>query len=154
MQLPHSISWEAHEYEHKEKSVDWFWALGIIALSVVVASVIKGNYVFALFIIVAASCLGYFSARKPEIIDIELSEKGFRIHRYLYEYKDLKAFFVEHTQTGPKLHIMTSRVFFPIITLPLEDIDPDLVTAYLAQFLKEEEMHESRAHKFMETLGF
>ena len=40
------IEWDAHEYEHKERSADWFWAVGIISVSMAVAAIIFGIFFF------------------------------------------------------------------------------------------------------------
>jgi len=51
------IEWDAHEYEHRERSPDWFWAVGIISVSVAVAAVIFGNIIFGILVIIAAFTL-------------------------------------------------------------------------------------------------
>ena len=45
------IEWDAHEYEHKERNRDWFWAVGIISVSLAVVAVIFGNIIFAILIL-------------------------------------------------------------------------------------------------------
>ena len=40
------ISWEAPEHRHTDKSSDWYWALGIIAIAAAAAALVFGNTLF------------------------------------------------------------------------------------------------------------
>ena len=35
------IVWEVMEYEHKDRAPDWYWAVGIIALSSAVIAIVS-----------------------------------------------------------------------------------------------------------------
>ena len=45
-----TLLWEAYEYEPKERSADWYWIVGIIALAICVVSLIYGNIIFAILV--------------------------------------------------------------------------------------------------------
>ena len=47
MDTNEKINWSALEYEVKERSQDWFWALGIIVATSAVAAIIFSDYFFA-----------------------------------------------------------------------------------------------------------
>src|SRR3989338_6162006 len=61
------LEWEGREYDHNPKSTDWYWALGIIAVAGTVASVLFGNYLLALLIIIAAVALAFHAAKRPPL---------------------------------------------------------------------------------------
>lgn len=147
-----TISWQAHEFEHRDKTPDWFWALGIIGVSVTVASVIKGNYVFALFVIIATAALGFYGAKRPDILDITLSQKGVTVKKFFHDYRAFDGFWVDGEER--KIHLSTRSTVMPMMTIPLGDEDPDEVREFLMQHLEEKELHESTAHRIMEMLGF
>ncbi|MEX2029201.1 MAG: hypothetical protein WD963_01835, partial [Candidatus Paceibacterota bacterium] len=125
------LEWSALEYEVKERSVDWFWALGVIIVAGALASIIFSNYFFAALLVLAGILLGHFAVRKPDLVFYELNQKGLEIRRRLYPYENIKAFWVqtEHqphfgmpaTEMGEKflLFIKTERVFMPIISVPI-----------------------------------
>ena len=48
------IAWEAPEYYHTDKTADWFWTLGIITVTIVIVSLLLGNILFAIFVLIAA----------------------------------------------------------------------------------------------------
>ncbi|MFZ3043564.1 MAG: hypothetical protein WA058_00430, partial [Minisyncoccia bacterium] len=51
------VEWEGREYDHGSKSADWYWALGIVAIASAIASVLFGNYLLAVLIVIAAATL-------------------------------------------------------------------------------------------------
>ena len=148
------IEWSALEYEEKERSVDWFWALGIIVVAGSVTSLIYGNYFFAILLILSGILLGFFAIKKPEMVSYELNKKGLKIKTRLFPYESMKSFFV---QTAPKsmLFVKSSRMFMPILSMPIEDnLAEDIRSLLLSNNVQEEEMKEGPSERIMERLGF
>ncbi len=154
MQFGDHISWEALEYEDRPKSPDWFWALGIIGICTVVASIIYGNFLFAVFIVVAVSLLVVYSVRKPQIVTFEITERGVKVSHYTYDYKHIKSFAIVAKDRKPKLILETDRMFMPLVTLPLGNADWKRVQTSLLKKMKEREMDEPASHRIMDFLGF
>ena len=148
------IIWQASEYEHKEKTPDWYWAVGIIALSTVIISFIYKNYIFAIFIILATTVLGMYGLKKPEMMEVEINEKGVKIKNEFYPYKMIKSFYIENQRGKKKLLIHAKRIIMPIIALPIEEILEEKVKLTLLKHSKEEEMKEPVTQMIMEHLGF
>ena len=154
MEEKEKIEWSALEYEEKERSVDWFWALGIIVVAGSITSLIYGNYFFAMLLILSGILLGFFAIKKPEMVSYELNKKGLKIKTRLFPYESIKSFFV---QTAPKLmlFVKSSRMFMPILSMPIEDnLAEDIRSIMLLNNVKEEEMKEGPSEKIMERLGF
>jgi hypothetical protein len=148
------ITWSVQEYEHKEKRTDWYIALGVIAVSIAVASFLLGNTLFAILIIVGTFTLAIYSMREPGIMEIELSKRGILINDTVYPYNTLESFWVEEYDKEPKIIIQSEKVLMPYIIIPLGNTDPDEVREFLFEYLDEEEHHEPLSHKLMEYLGF
>jgi len=154
------LNWSELEYEEKERSVDWFWALGIIIVAGSIASILFGNYFFAMLLIIGGILLGFFAIKKQEIIPYELNEKGFKIKDRLYPYDNLKAFYVQikipNTEIlKPTLFLKTSRALLPILSIPIQENSATKIKEImLAKNIIEEEMHEHPSDKIMENLGF
>jgi len=156
MQKGKTIEWSAHEHEHKPKSPDWFWALGIIAVSGALSAIIFGNPLFALLLIVGAFVLAIHAAKPPEEITFQISDRGVRIGSALYPYRTLESFFVEHDEDGrkPKLLLKSRKMFVPYLIIPLEGVSPAEVEERLSEILEEEEMAEPLSQKVLEFFGF
>jgi hypothetical protein len=166
-ELNEKIDWSALEYEEREKSKDWFWALGIIVVTSSVAAIIFSDYFFAALLILSGLLLGFFAIKKPDVIFYELNEGGLRIGNRLYLYENIKSFWVQieqpkatHQQNietiiKPLLFIHSERIFMPIITIPIEEImAQDIHSLMLSKNIAEEEMQEHLSEKIMEVLGF
>ena len=148
------IIWQASEYEHKEKTPDWYWALGVIAVSSAVISIIYKNYIFAVFIVLASAILFMFSLKKPEIMNMEINEKGVKIKDEFYPFEMIKTFWIENQGGEKKLLLHSSRILMPIIALPIEENLEGRIRSALSNNLKEEEMKEPATQKVMEYFGF
>ena len=48
-----NINWKTIEHNHQEKSSDWYWILGIIAIATAVLSIYFGNILFAIVILLS-----------------------------------------------------------------------------------------------------
>ena len=154
------LSWSALEYEEKERSPDWFWALGIIVVTSSIASIIYENYFFATLLVLSGVLLGFFAIKKPDLVIYELNEKGLKIRNRLYPYENIKSFWVQIDNSPeaivkPLLFIKSERAFMPIITIPIEKENaPDIHFIMTSKNIAEEEMKEHPSEKIMEALGF
>ena len=150
-----SIYWEAPEHNHIEKTGDWYWILGIIAISGSVASMIFGDVLFGIVIILAAGTMYLVGHRKPRVIEFEVSARGIRIEDTLYPYATLESYFLDETAlVNPQLIIKSKKLFMSllIIPIPAEYITP--IEEMVGERLPEEHLEEPFAHKLMEFLGF
>ena len=149
------VSWKIEEYTHREKGPDWYWALGVIALAGAAIAIIYKDTFFGIFIVLAALILGFYAARKPEIIDIAISDEGIRIRNYLYPFERLKGFAIDENELGAHLIIESDRAMTPVISISLPvTLDPDGIAALLRTKLPEKPLKESISHRLMEHLGF
>ena len=155
------LEWSALEYEERERSTAWFWALGIVVVTSSIAAIIFGNYFFAVLLILSGVLLAFFATKKPDTVSYELNEKGLKIRTRLYPYANIKSFWVQNALGAdgnplkPILFIKTERIFMPIISIPIEEIvTEDLRSVFLDAGVPEEEMREHASQKIMEYLGF
>src|SRR3989344_2857487 len=118
------LRWHAYEHEHIERGSDWFWALGIFAQS------------------------------PPPLIEFELSDRGIRAGAIMHRYEEIISFWVEdHDADPPILLVDTTKWMSPNLIIPLTDMDPKQVRAYLLERSEEVPMKEPVAHKILEFFG-
>jgi len=148
------IEWLAPEYDHKEQSMDWFWALGIIILATFVTSIIYKNYFFGILIILGGILLGHFSIKKPEMTDYELNNKGLKIKNRMHPYENIKHFWVQKLPK-PILHVQSERFLFPTLSLPIYPNMADKIRDKMIEHnVPEEEIRDHPSVQIMEYLGF
>ncbi|MEK7564503.1 MAG: hypothetical protein AAB510_02980 [Patescibacteria group bacterium] len=155
------LSWTALEYEDKERSRDWFWALGVIVFTASATAIIFGNYFFAALIVIGGGLLGFLATKKPGRVSYELNEKGLKIENNLFVYENLKSFWVQKENhdphmTHPLLFIKSQRIFMPTITVPIDSDEhgEEVRAIFLHKGVEEEEMQERFSMKIMDVLGF
>jgi hypothetical protein len=154
------LIWSALEYEDKERSSDWFWALGIIVATSSIAAIIFENYFFAVLLVLSGVLLGFFAIKKPDTITYELNAKGLKIRTRLYPFENIKSFWIQldvHPEAilTPLLFVHTERAFMPVLSIPIhETIAEDIHSIMLSKNIAEVEMKEHASEKIMEILGF
>ena len=155
------IEWSALEYEEKERSSDWFWALGVIVFTGSLTALIYGNYFFAALIILSGTLLGFFATKKPDLVFYELNDRGLKIRTRLYPYENIQSFWIqiEHPEhrvgLKPILFVRSERVFMPVISIPIEEpLAQNIHSIFISKDIPEEEMREHPSEKIMESLGF
>lgn len=148
------ISWEAPEFIPHEKGPDWYWAVGVIAITLAVAAIMFGNILFALVILAGSLTLTLQASRDPDMISFTLDEDGVQAGDTLYPYSSLKSFWVENNPHEQKILLQSEKVWMPYIVVPIAEIDPEEVRNFLIEYLPEEEHQEPLSQKVMEYLGF
>jgi len=157
--MPRTVlfEWEGREYDHTPKSADWYWALGIIAAAAAIASVLFGNYLLAVLVIVAAVTLALHAAKIPPTHRFRLVEQGLVIGEELHPFEKMISFSVLEDIEGtlpPLLSIKNESWFSPHLVLPLEGVDADAVYAYFLQHVDENEHRHSFSDLVATWLGF
>ena len=148
-----SIAWSAPTHEQKDRSVDWYWALGILGVCGAIAAVLWGNLLFAAIIAVAAGSVGALAARNPREHDVHIDSRGITIDHELYPYESLHSFWVSVDDRSEKLHLATNGVIHPHITLSIHaPANAERVYRYVSRHLQEEETY-SLGSMFGEFFG-
>jgi len=154
------ITWTAPEYEHTEHTADWFWALGIISVSLAIAFVLLGNALLSIVILLGIGSLLFYAKHPPKIIECELSKRGVRNNKTIYPWDSLDSFCIldgseNHEETrAPKIILISKKPFMPHILVPLSEEALEEVHQALGHMLPEEPQLEPFANRIMHKIGF
>lgn len=148
------LTWQTLEYEEKERSSDWFWLVGLVAVLGIIVSVVTLNFLFAVVILISAFSVMMYAVRKPEIITITIGRRGVMVKKQFYPYRNISAFAIRDDEFPHHLILHINRLFLPHITVDLKDMSPDLVRTYLEEFLPEEPYEEHLLDLMANRLGF
>lgn len=150
-----SVTWEAPEHHHIEKTHDWYWALGILTIASTVTALFLGNILFGMLILIGGGILSIAAAREPQIITFAVTARGIRVGNELFPYSSLEAFNIdEENLLGPQLIVKSKKMFMPMIVIPLPEDVIDEVDDIVGERLPEEELEEPFFNKVLEFLGF
>lgn len=149
-------TWQALEYHHKEKTRDWFLGLAMITITIAVISVLLGDSLFAIVILLSGFALALVAQRPPRTITIQMGTRGILIDKSLFLYNELDAFWieVEENPAHPKILFKSKRLLMPYVIAPLGDMDPNEIGDFLAHFLPEIEQKEPLLQRLLEDFGF
>jgi hypothetical protein len=154
MKKRNPIHWQSHEYEHWDRSPDWFWAVGIITVAAAATSIILGNVLFAVVLVLGGFTLSMFAQRKPKTLDIVVDETGVRVDNLFYPYRLLESFWIEDDGT-PRLFLKSKKVIMPFLIFHIsEEVDLQKLQDMLILQLPEEYHSETALEKLFERLGF
>lgn len=151
----HDLEWEALEYEHFEKTADWYWGLGLIALAAIAGAIYFENLLFATVILLGAFALALYGARAPKMEQFSVTDRGIHIGKTLYPYQTLDSFWVIDTpEEHPVLILKSRKIFMPLMVLPITHVNPTEIRERLLPALREEEHHSPFIDKLMRFFHF
>ena len=148
------INWSAPEYKHKDKSMDFIWTIGLVAVVMCILAIWKQNYVFAVFIFISGCTLILFSIRPPEEISFSIETEGFTLGKDNYPWKKVKGFHIKKEKGEANLLIELDKYLLPVYTIPLPVELVDQVRDNLLRVIPNIELEESKSMKFVEKIGF
>ncbi|HEY4479951.1 MAG TPA: hypothetical protein VJB58_00570 [Candidatus Paceibacterota bacterium] len=148
------LEWHSPEHRFDKKNTDWYWILGIVSIGVAVLSFYFGNFLFGIFIIIAALTVGTLSYKDTKIVPIKVTSKGIAFDKHFYPWSSYQSFWIEDDHMhGPRILLHPINTFLPLVSIPInEEADLDDVRDALFQFLEEEPLQESIIHKWFDKL--
>ena len=155
--MKQSILWETLDEIKGDKSSDWFWIIGIVAIAGAVLAIFFNNILLGLIILLSAFASFMFVNTPAKLEVYELNNRGIRIGGELYPYSSLESFFVvdEDGFERDRILIKSRKLFMPLLVIPLGDeVEVDDTRDFLLEYLEEEEMTEPLSYYIMNMLGF
>lgn len=150
------FSWDTYEYEHREKSKDWYWALGILVVIGAAIAFITKNLLFGFLILMGGFMIGLFAGKKNQPLSIEISKRGVTINGQLIDFSQINGFWLYRNPFGiRKLILKTMRNFSPMVSLPIpDDMRATELRDFLLTYVSEQELQESFVDLMSEKIGF
>ncbi|HMO78734.1 MAG TPA: hypothetical protein PJ997_01345 [Candidatus Paceibacterota bacterium] len=151
------IEWMTFDHIKEEKTTDWFWMVGTIAVGLSILAIFYNNYLFALMILIATFTSFLSAQTPPKIIPFEISRRGIFVNKTLYPFSEIESFCLidEDGFERDRILIKSQRMFMPIITIPIgEDADMEEIREFLLEFIKEENLTDPIPEVVMRKLGF
>ncbi len=147
--------WEAWEYEHVPKTRGWFIAGGVLALGLLAFALATGSLLFGIFVILASFVVSLYALRPPRMVRAKITEDGVQIGRRIFDFDDLKSFWIFYNVSGIKeLSLESKKSLMPHIKMPLGGADPVKVRQALLPYIPEVRQEESFADILARILGF
>lgn len=132
------ISWQAPEYVYYEKNKSWYFKAIILVLILAGFFVYLDNYAGTAVILAAGLVYLTHGNKKPRLLNYSLSENGLLMGDKNLPLDKLKSFCISHDDAYPKLYLQKIGKFSTPVSVFLQNINPDIISNFLKQYLSEE----------------
>jgi hypothetical protein len=150
-----TFEWKAPEFSQTPKEKSWFIIPAIITIVLGIFALFTENFIFLILIIIAFVVFYIYAKKEPRIIRFKINIKGIEVDKKLYEFNELKSFWLFYNPPEQKeLSIRSKKSFIPYIKIPLTDEDPNEIRKFLLNFLSEKPHKESLIEIWMRKIGF
>ena len=132
------FSWEIAQYEKRDRTRLWYLGMGVLGIALIIYSIIVGNFLFALIILLVAFILFVREYSEANNVALQITEDGLLLGPDFYPYKDLSEFYIIYEPPEIKqLYIKTKRIG-PNLSIPLTDVNPIELREQLLKYLDED----------------
>jgi hypothetical protein len=132
------IAWEIDEYPRQTRSRNWYLVAGVVGVALVVYSVATANFLFAVIILMVGVITLVTDFKKPDRVTVALTATGLAVGDEYYDFRAVRDFSIAYEPPEVKLLYVTFRQFWqPMLAIPLEDTDPNVVRNELLPFCLE-----------------
>lgn len=149
-----ALSWNALEFEEKERHPDWLWTVGLVFALAATIAFFYSNLFFGIFLLIAGTVVIIYSFQKPKLLLIKITEKGLFIDEEEIPFDRIVQFWLDETDKPDKLLLRVKGSFIPVLSLPLYTVSAEQVRTSLAPHTKEKFLRESRSIKLFDRIGF
>jgi len=151
-----NISWQAPEFRYYPKNAGWYITLISVAVLTVAFFIIVESDIFAAVSIgLIAVLIVLFSRQKPQLVNVELNNKGVKFDNLFYPYKQLKYFWVVNNPRHKTINFHTTAFLNNTLILELENQNPETAREFLLQYLSEhQETDETAIQRIMHRVKF
>jgi hypothetical protein len=149
-----SVSWEAPEHSHPDKGGDWYFALLVLTIAVVIAAVVFDNFLFAILAALSGASIAIAASQPPRIIEYAVSAKGVRVDTTFYTYNELQSYSIDdEDERGPQLLLLGKKAFMPMIVMPIPEEYIDEIESLLEVRLPEAFLEEPLLNRLLALVG-
>jgi len=148
------ISWTCRDHVPPQRSVIWFFCVGLIALALGTYAIWTQNFLFAAFIFIALFTIFFAGRREPKNFKIDIFPEGVKIdEKTLIPFTEVSSFWIFPGMQPPILNLKPKHRLKTNFHILLENIDPEDVRDVLLNYLPEKEEEYPFAERIAEMLG-
>jgi len=132
------MSWESWDFPPVARSVRWYVLASVVGLFLILYAVFTANFIFGVIILMFAVITLLSDLKRPKRIPVHITSKGLVFGQDFYSFDTIRDFSL--TYDPPvlnNLYVSFHGRFQPILSVALEDLNPNEVRALLLPFIFE-----------------
>lgn len=149
------IAWTASEFIAYQKGAGWY--LAAVAVLVCIAAIvylITRDLISTSAIFITGVLFIGLAARKPRVLNYEISDQGIKIGEKTYLFSTLKSFAVIEEESMRSIDLLPLQRFMPAISMYYEPQDEATIVEALGMYLPKEERKQPMIDKLMHRIRF
>lgn len=133
------FAWDVPEYNRHERSQRWYIIMGLAGAGLLLFSIISGNYLFTLIVVLFGIILFLQDIQEPPQVFFAITEAGIILGDRYYTFKEVSAYWIIYNPPEVKnLYFTTNNLLRHRLQVPLLDNDPRPIRDFLNQFIVED----------------
>ncbi|HSR89327.1 MAG TPA: hypothetical protein VLK22_02920 [Candidatus Udaeobacter sp.] len=133
------FDWVVNEYEKHDRSKGWYAIMAIIGIALLLYSIIYGNYLFTLIVVLFGIVLFLQDMQEPMEVQFAITEAGIVVGSIYYPFKEINNYWIIYNPPEVKnIYFSTKSLLKHRLQVPLADNDPRPIRDFLNQFLVED----------------
>ena len=132
------LEWEVDEYPIHQRSRLWYILAAIIGVALIIYAVATANFLFAVIILMIGVITLLSSFVPPDRVPVVITNTGVVVSDMYYDFQAIRDFSIAYDPPHVKnLYFEFHSPWQPLLTVPLEDIDPNVVRELLLPYCLE-----------------
>ncbi|MFH1632037.1 MAG: hypothetical protein ABIA47_03420 [bacterium] len=138
------VSWETWEFPPHERSRLWYIATVVVGIGLLIYAIASANYLFAIIILMMGVIVMISGLRHPDQVIVHITDQGVVLGDEFFSYDEIKDFSIVYSPPEVKLlYVDFVSMLKPMLTIPLEDANPNVIRDALLQYSFENLERES-----------
>jgi len=132
------LDWKIDEFLVQRRSKRWYLITGALGVIFVFYAIFTSNFLFAIIILMSAVVMLLTLFTKPEKISVMVTSTGVVVGDMYYDFLSIRNFSIVYDPPDVKnLYLDFYAISHPVLSIPLDDVDPNLVRNALLPFCLE-----------------
>ena len=132
------LEWEVDEYPMHQRSKIWYILAAVAGVALIIYAIATANFLFAVIILMVGVITLLSSFVAPDRVPVIITNTGVVVSDLYYDFQSIRDFSIAYDPPHVKnLYFEFHSPWQPLLTVPLEDIDPNQVRDLLLPYCLE-----------------
>ncbi|MEK7620307.1 MAG: hypothetical protein AAB413_03670 [Patescibacteria group bacterium] len=132
------LEWEVDEYPAHQRSKVWYILAAVVGVALIIYAVATANFLFAVIILMVGVITLLSTFVPPDRVPVVITNTGVVVSDLYYDFQSIRDFSIAYDPPDVKnLYFEFHSPWQPLLTVPLEEIDPNQVRELLLPYCLE-----------------